>query len=414
MLTEEVLDIVCVTDESDGGFISVDDHVQEHPRVWTDRLSSKKWGDRIPRLEKDSEGFESWIIDGVKYPLCDSVTPGTLMPGRAGKRKSWSDIPKCVYDPKERLKAMEIDGLSYSVLYPSVAGIAGERFERVKDLELRQACVRAYNDWLVEEWGAISSSFIPQCIVPVYPVSATVAEIKRAVSIGHRGVVFPALPSLLRELPGPADAGYDAVWRTCEELDIPLCLHSGCATEIQFPAYAGFSGLLANAFQAITRPLSSSFILATALFSDILLRHPKLKVIFADCPVGWGMFSLETLDYMSRLEGATLKPAPSEIFKRQCYFVLCHESVDWRIGKQINPKNLLWASHFPLPTSTWPDSRNCVRSNLEKLPQLDRRGILWANADDLYKLHPQKETNGATKAPDQPSAIRELNLDVRQ
>ena len=31
------------------GFISVDDHVQEHPDVWTQRLASK-WGDRIPRL----------------------------------------------------------------------------------------------------------------------------------------------------------------------------------------------------------------------------------------------------------------------------------------------------------------------------------------------------------------------------
>ena len=30
------------------GLISVDDHVLEHPRVWADRLSKEKWGDRIP------------------------------------------------------------------------------------------------------------------------------------------------------------------------------------------------------------------------------------------------------------------------------------------------------------------------------------------------------------------------------
>ena len=34
------------------GFISADDHVQEHPDVWTERMSKAKWGDRIPHIER--------------------------------------------------------------------------------------------------------------------------------------------------------------------------------------------------------------------------------------------------------------------------------------------------------------------------------------------------------------------------
>ena len=45
-------------------FISVDDHVQEHPEVWTKRLSRSKWGDRIPHLAKNSDGVERWVVDG--------------------------------------------------------------------------------------------------------------------------------------------------------------------------------------------------------------------------------------------------------------------------------------------------------------------------------------------------------------
>ena len=40
------------------GFISADDHVQEHPEVWTSRMSKAKWGDRIPHLERQADGTE--------------------------------------------------------------------------------------------------------------------------------------------------------------------------------------------------------------------------------------------------------------------------------------------------------------------------------------------------------------------
>lgn len=67
-----------------------------------------------------------------------------------------------------------------------VAGLAGEAFGRLQDPELELACVQAYNDWLIEEWCAASERFVPQCIVPIWPAEATVAEIKRAVAKGHR------------------------------------------------------------------------------------------------------------------------------------------------------------------------------------------------------------------------------------
>ena len=41
------------------GLVSVDDHVQEHPEVWTQRLSRSKWGDRIPHIESRPDGTES-------------------------------------------------------------------------------------------------------------------------------------------------------------------------------------------------------------------------------------------------------------------------------------------------------------------------------------------------------------------
>ena len=45
------------------GFISVDDHVQEVPNLWIDRLK-KKFGDRWPHLATTKDGSEQWFLDG--------------------------------------------------------------------------------------------------------------------------------------------------------------------------------------------------------------------------------------------------------------------------------------------------------------------------------------------------------------
>src|SRR5918992_4558266 len=182
------------------GFISCDDHVQEHPEVWTKRMSKATWGDRIPHIERQSTGGERWVVDGKPVDLPGVALGAAAMPDRAREPQRWEEVPGIVSNPQERLTAMDVDGVDYSVLYPSIAGRAGETFGKLTDAALELACVQAYNDWLVEEWGSVSPRFVPQCIVPLAPVDATANEIKRAVGKGHRGVVLPSVPMMLREL----------------------------------------------------------------------------------------------------------------------------------------------------------------------------------------------------------------------
>ena len=56
------------------GVISVDDHIQEPPDLWTERLSKNRWGDRIPHMERAGDGTERWVVDGQ-----------LLLDGRAGR-----------------------------------------------------------------------------------------------------------------------------------------------------------------------------------------------------------------------------------------------------------------------------------------------------------------------------------------
>src|SRR5688572_28031971 len=182
------------------GFISADDHVQEHPEVWTSRMSRQKWGDRIPHIERKPDGNDTWVIDGHVIALGGVAIAGTVTGARAEPRR-WEDVPPMVYNAHERLNTMDADGVDYSVLYPAVAGLAAETFGKLDDPDLELGCVQAYNDWLIEEWASVSPRFVPQCIVPIWPMEQTVAEIRRAVARGHRGVIYPASPMELRDVP---------------------------------------------------------------------------------------------------------------------------------------------------------------------------------------------------------------------
>jgi len=371
------------------GFISVDDHVLEHPEVWTQRLSKAKWGNRIPHIERQADGSEHWVVDGRQYPLTGVASVGAALPDRTNEPQRWEEVPQVAYKPTERLKAMDADGVDCSVLYPTVAGMAGETFGRIADSELELACVQAYNDWLIEEWSSKSERFIPQCIVPIAPVESTVAEIKRAVAKGHKGVVFPAVPMELRDVPHMNDSVYDPVWATCQELRVPLCLHAGASSKIQIPSHEGYSRELAGAFQAITRSASSIAILVDFLISRILMRFPHLKVVFVESTLGWGAYLLEYIDHQAREdglqnEGYELKP--SEMFKRQCYLVGWYDRAGVRSRRFIGTDNIMWATNFPLATSTWPSSRDYIARSFEGVPDHERRKILCENAASLYKI----------------------------
>ena len=76
------------------GLISVDDHVQETPELWSQRLSKSKWGDRIPHLERQADGTQRWVTDGQLLPLSGVGLSGALMTDRNREPQTWDEMPK--------------------------------------------------------------------------------------------------------------------------------------------------------------------------------------------------------------------------------------------------------------------------------------------------------------------------------
>src|SRR3569832_2271067 len=80
------------------GFISADEHVQEHPEVWTRRMSKAEWGDRIPHIEREADGTERWSVDGQKIDLNGVALAGAAMPDRARDPQRWEEVPPVAFN----------------------------------------------------------------------------------------------------------------------------------------------------------------------------------------------------------------------------------------------------------------------------------------------------------------------------
>lgn len=369
------------------GLISVDDHVVETPDVWTSRVASSLKS-RVPHLERQTDGTDRWVMDGNVLAGGHAARAAAFMPDRNHEPDRWDNVPPAAYLPAERLKAMDAAGVDYSVLFPTVAGVAGEAFGSLTDPELELACVQAYNDWLIDEWASASDRFIPQCIVPIWPPDATVREMHRAVERGHRGVVFPSLPMDLRDVPHVSEPGYDPVWAACEELGVPLCLHAGASPGLQYPGAPTLSPTMAAALDAATRPVSSVYVLGLYLFSRILLRHPKLRVVLAESALSWGMLYLEWADHQAEHDGLAREGyelTPSEIFHRQVYFNAWYDRVA-PFEPYIGADHILWSTNVPMANSTWPRTQDTITTCLAGLSGEARERILWRNAAELYGL----------------------------
>lgn len=376
--------------------ISADDHVQEHPEVWTSRLSKAKFGDRIPQVRKQADGTERWFVDNKLQTLQGASVPAVAAVGGAlsdvsKEPQTWAQVPKATYVPAERLKAMDIDGVDMSVLYPTVAGLAGEALGYIPDPELEVASVQAYNDFILDEWAKTSSRFIPLAIVPISSIAATVAELHRAAKKGALGLAMASIPWHLRDVPHINEPYWEMLWNTCEELHLPISFHAGASQKTQMTPWDNMSPEMTAAFRDSTRALSTGTIIPNLLMSGILERHPKLKFVFAESSLTLATYVIEFTDHGMERQRKNLEGHPvwgSELFRRHCYLTGSWDVMGVKTRHYTGIDGMLWSSNYPQANSTFPKTQDYIEQAFARaeVPGEERTQIRWGNAARLYRI----------------------------
>ena len=290
------------------------------------------------------------------------------------------------YDAEARLKDMDIDGVEAEILY---VGAGGASFMALSPEE-RVDANRAVNS-ASSEWASVDPKrLMPVYILPINDIKASVKEVERVVAEHGKAVQVPLLP---REQGAPPywDEYYNPLWEILSDTGLPISQHVGASTYLMNDVLpedpTPFKGILQS-----LPPIFMSECVADWTVSGVLERWPGLKIVLVEAGIGWIPYFLERLDTMVDNHGWDTFPAkaisekPSFYWHRNMAATFEQDLAGIRLLDLLGIENLMWATDYPHPDSTWPRSQEILQNHFKDLPKDDVEAIASGNVSRIYHL----------------------------
>ncbi len=374
--------------------LSQDDHTFERSDLWVTRMPAE-YRDRAPRLVQ-GEDSDYWVCDDTM--ILQRLSPGTH-PGRRYEtdpevrkeigltRIREEHLRPGAYDPDERIKDMDIDGIDKTIIYSTV----GLHLYKVTDQVLLHEIHKTWNDWIGEYCNAHPDRLYATALLNPELVEEAIDELTRCKKMGFVGCMIP-------EGPGPgmrySNPMYEPFWAACEELQMPVVFHIGCnrpSPENEFlgpdPVTAAF---LANVDHYPRLNLTDM------IFAGVFERYPKLKVGVIEHEVAWIPHFLERMDYTwtdrfleSTRTGRYRFPdgvLPSHYWYSNCFVGFQEDPLTIRLRDLIGVDNIQFGVDYPHDEGTFPKSREIAERLLDPCTDEEKRKILYENAARTYGI----------------------------
>ncbi len=373
--------------------ISADSHMMEPAELWTERLD-EKFRERAPRvIRSESKGDFLFVAPGISpFPVAGGFAAGRSgkelkeFLGRANRQDGYEAARPSGWDPVERIKDQDIDGVRAEVLYTTL----GMPLFGLDDAELQRACFRVFNDWVAEFASHDRKRFHPIALISLEDIGEGVRELERAAKSGLKGAMIWGAPP--RDKPYYL-RDYDPFWRAAQELRMPLSLHvvtgkkppkSKEAREkikSRNPSFArGYMNLIHEVQKSLT----------DVIFGGVLMRFPELRIVSAENDTGWIAHYMYRLDHAFEKFGALssepLDMKPSEYVRRQMWATFQDDPIGPMLFRFFGEDRFMWASDFPHTDSTWPNSLKVIEEDFRGVPEDVKNKIISRNAAELYRI----------------------------
>jgi predicted TIM-barrel fold metal-dependent hydrolase len=369
--------------------VSVDDHLFEPAHLWESRLPAKL-RERGPRVLETDDGL-AWQLDGELHPIyLTSATAGIPHQDRLFRViRSFDEVRAGAHDPVERVLDMDVDGILGSLCFPTYPGFSGTRFQMLEDRELGWECIKAYNDYQIDEWaGSAPGRLFGMVLLPFWDVSLATREIERTAAKGAKAISFSENPSR-QGYPSLHDKDHywDPVFAAAQAAELPICVHFGSSSFVQQT-----SPDAPMIVSSATAPVNSMLALVDWLFSGALDRFPQLQLVFSESYLGWIPFIMEHADrnwsnhFAWAIDPRTVARKPSEYFAEQVSVCLVYDPEGARRIGDIGVDRVLAEADYPHPDSQWPNTPKILEELLVDLTPEDRYKVLRGNAEKLFQL----------------------------
>jgi predicted TIM-barrel fold metal-dependent hydrolase len=387
--------------------VSVDDHVIEPAHLF-ERWLPARYRDRGPKSQRkgiakttlhggsdyrfefsdDAPKADMWVYEDLIVPLRKNIaSAGFPREEMSLTALTYDEIRPGCFDPVERLKDMDINWVEASLCFPTFPRFCGQTFNEAKDKEVALACVRAYNDWMVEEWcGDSGGRLIPLTLIPLWDVQLAVQEIERNAARGVRAVCFSELPAKLG-LPSIHTGYWDPFFAACADHGVVVNMHIGSSSSMATAS--------PDAPPAVQITLSFNYALVSMcdyLFSGLFVRFPKLKVAYSEGQMGWIPFVLQRADDVwhehrgwAGVADALPEP-PSTYFFKNVYACFFRDAFGIEVIERIGVDNITFETDYPHTDTTWPDTKKIATEMLLGVPDPIVYKLLRGNAIKMLEL----------------------------
>jgi predicted TIM-barrel fold metal-dependent hydrolase len=366
--------------------ISADSHVTIPKDLVRQQLSSA--------LREKVEGAEAAYSAQNLRAKPQKARQAELKEGRAptgmpnmGKGAPWAAAGRAgEHDAVERLRDMDVDGVEAEILY---VGSGGASFATLNPTERIEA-TQSLNSAAIE-WASLDPKrLMPVYILPVEDVGAAVKEVERVVAEHGKAVQVPLLP---REVGAPPywDKRYDPLWEILSDTGVPISQHVGASPYLMQDVMAEDPTPYKGIFQSLP-PIFMAECISDWTVSGVLERWPNLHIVLVEAGIGWIPYFLERLDTMAGTHGwetfadHAITEKPSFYWHRNMAATFEQDTTGMRLLDLIGIENLMWATDYPHPDSTWPHSREVLEQHFKDLPRDEVEMIASGNVSRIYKL----------------------------
>jgi predicted TIM-barrel fold metal-dependent hydrolase len=387
--------------------ISVDDHVLEPADLWLKRLP-REYHEQAPHLIVDDTGGHVWAYEDVRERVSGlAAVSGTKKDKWSIASANYNEMRPGFYDPTARLDDMDSAGVLASMCFPSFARFCGQAFWEARDKDLALLCVRAYNDWMIEEWcGSAPGRYIPLTIIPLWDPGLAADEIRRNAARDCHAICFSENPEPLG-LPTIWDPAryWNPVWDACQETETVVCMHIGSSSRIpQISKDFPWSFNQAWAAGAVTAGT-----MFTWLVGPVFREFPGIKVALSEGGIGWMPYFLERIGQVIDRRAAMLARGEEpdgagvhydeaksldlsgfdlqETFRRHIYGCFIDDLHGVHSLREIGIDNVMIETDYPHSDSTWPDCIDHAHKQLAANPTLtdgEKYQVLRGNAERLF------------------------------
>jgi predicted TIM-barrel fold metal-dependent hydrolase len=302
------------------------------------------------------------------------------------------------WDNEMRNSQQEADGVAAEVIFPNTVPPFFPSFVLFakpptdEEYRHRRAGVQAHNRWLVDFCNEFPERRAGVGQIFLNDVDDAIEDVRWIKEHGLRGgILLPNIAPDVKWVKPLYDPVYDRLWEVCQDLEVPVNVHSGTGN----PDYGPYPTSMLLYINEVVFYTQRPFV--QLALAGVFERFPRLKFVMTESGCAWVPPLLAQLDRMIAMVGTgatgeirysqdqALRGTATDYFHQNVWMGVSNPGPeDVAAREKIGIDKFMWGSDYPHDEGSHPFTREHLRARFSDVDPADVRKMLSENAAALY------------------------------